>query len=152
MSVPERNTVGVPRVWKGERRSFDQCQTSDMITNIAILTLVFLGAGSSQLLHISSPPHLQLGGRARLECFTTPDADNMTLYSTTWFKDGQEFYRFMPSVLPHAEVFSVPGISIDVNCVSYNLFIYFSTTTLFLMNTRNSLFLSRPRALRARSA
>ena len=83
-----------------------------MTVNIAIPTLLVVGAVSLQILDISSPPHLQLGGRARLECFQP--LDNRTLQSTKWFKDGEEFYRFMPSVLPHVELFPVPGVTIDV--------------------------------------
>ena len=88
---------------------------SIMTLNIGLLTLVVAGAGS-----LSSPSHLQLGGRARLEC--PGPLDKVRLYSSKWFKDGEEFYRFMPSVLPHAEVFPVPGVTIDVKYFTIFLF------------------------------
>ena len=35
------------------------------------------------------------------------------LYSVKWYKDGQEFYRFMPSMPDHMDVFYVAGVTID---------------------------------------
>ena len=70
------------------------------------------GGGSLELISLSSPPHLQLGHGARLSC--NYDLHNTSLYSLKWYKDGEEFYRFMPSMEPSIEVFAVPGVSIDV--------------------------------------
>ena len=35
------------------------------------------------------------------------------VYSVKWYKDGQEFYRIMPSMEDQFRVFSVPGVTID---------------------------------------
>ena len=43
------------------------------------------------------------------------DLQNSSLYSVKWYKDGNEFYRYMPSILPTTEVFAVAGIMIDVS-------------------------------------
>lgn len=72
----------------------------------------FEGGGSLELVSLSTPPHLQLGHGSRLRC--NYDLHNTSLYSLKWYKDGEEFYRFMPSMDPMIEVFAVPGVSIDV--------------------------------------
>lgn len=41
--------------------------------------------------------------------------DGEDLYSVKWYKDGHEFYRYLPSNFPPALVFRMPGISVDVS-------------------------------------
>jgi hypothetical protein len=36
------------------------------------------------------------------------------LYSVKWYKDGYEFYRYVPRDQPPAQVFTLNGISVDV--------------------------------------
>ena len=49
---------------------------------------------------------------ARLECHF--DLDDETLYSVKWYKDGNEFYRYVPRDMPPAQVFPLPGVTVDV--------------------------------------
>ena len=41
------------------------------------------------------------------------DLEGSELYSVKWYKDGQEFYRFMPSMPDHMDMFKVAGVTID---------------------------------------
>ena len=38
-----------------------------------------------------------------------------TLYSVKWYKDDQEFYRFVPNDRPKLQVFKTQGIQVDVS-------------------------------------
>lgn len=37
------------------------------------------------------------------------------LYSVKWYKDGSEFYRYLPGETPPARAFSLPGISVNLS-------------------------------------
>ncbi|KOX81021.1 hypothetical protein WN51_05708 [Melipona quadrifasciata] len=43
------------------------------------------------------------------------DLGGEELYSVKWYKDGAEFFRFMPSSMPAGRDFSVDGVYVDVN-------------------------------------
>ena len=49
------------------------------------------------------------------------DLEDSELYSVKWYKDGQEFYRFMPTVSDHTDVFSVAGVTIDLQQSNQNI-------------------------------
>ena len=59
------------------------------------------------------PGQLILGSGASLGC--DYNLEGSKLYSVKWYKDGQEFFRFMPSMDNKIEVFSVRGVSVDVS-------------------------------------
>ena len=65
--------------------------------------------GSS--LNFSLPP--VLGQSAQLGCQYS--LANSSLYSVKWYKNGQEFFRYMPSMARTFEVFHVSGVSLDVS-------------------------------------
>lgn len=43
------------------------------------------------------------------------DLDGDVLYSVKWYKDGNEFYRYVPRDMPPALVFPLNGINVDVS-------------------------------------
>ena len=43
------------------------------------------------------------------------DLGGEDLYSVKWYKDGAEFFRFMPGSRPSGRDFSVDGVYVDVN-------------------------------------
>lgn len=43
------------------------------------------------------------------------EMEGESLYSVKWYKDGFEFYRYVPRDMPPAQVFPLPGIDIDVS-------------------------------------
>ena len=58
------------------------------------------------------PQQLILGQSAQLAC--DYDLEQSRLYSVKWYKDGKEFYRFMPSMENKVQVFRVDGVNVDV--------------------------------------
>ncbi|ERL93758.1 hypothetical protein D910_11044 [Dendroctonus ponderosae] len=38
-----------------------------------------------------------------------------TLYSVKWYKDGNEFYRYVPRNSPATQVFPLVGVTVDVS-------------------------------------
>lgn len=59
------------------------------------------------------PKYTVRGQNIILECRYHLGID--TLYSVKWYKDGYEFYRYVPRDTPPAQVFQQPGVYIDVS-------------------------------------
>ncbi|KAG8328808.1 hypothetical protein J6590_101197, partial [Homalodisca vitripennis] len=60
-------------------------------------------------LHIDK--HTVRGNDSLLQC--KYDLQDETLYSVKWYKDGHEFYRFVPRDFPIVQVFPVPGVYVN---------------------------------------
>ena len=48
------------------------------------------------------------------------DLGDMNLYSVKWYKDGSEFFRYMPDYDPRSQAVKNSGITVDVS-----IFLYF---------------------------
>ena len=72
---------------------------------------------------LTVPGQLILGSGASLGC--DYNLEGSKLYSVKWYKDGQEFFRFMPSMDNKIEVFSVRGVNVDVSGKLKKTFFYF---------------------------
>lgn len=70
-----------------------------------------------------------MGNSTRLEC--KYDLQGEKLYTVKWYKDGNEFYRFLPGELPEVQVFEVPGVHVDVSPNFLNKKLY---TLIFFSN------------------
>ncbi|KAJ6222712.1 hypothetical protein RDWZM_001257 [Blomia tropicalis] len=88
-----------------------------MITSylfVIIVQIILCGTGSNALritlLDIPSP--LVMGESAELTC--NYDLDDHTLYSFKWYKDGFEFYRYVPRDYPQIQYLKIAGINVDV--------------------------------------
>lgn len=57
---------------------------------------------------------------AQLQC--DYDLGNDTLYSVKWYKEHEEFYRFVPKAHPQANSYKVEGVHVDV---SYSVLVVF---------------------------
>ena len=66
---------------------------------------------------VSAPPQLILGQSATLEC--NFDLEGSRLYSVKWYKNGEEFYRYMPAMERQYDVFRVQGVHIDLAYSNY---------------------------------
>lgn len=75
-----------------------------------------------RLTEVRIPNHTVRDSSARLECHF--DLDGEALYSVKWYKDGNEFYRYVPRDMPPAQVFILPGVSVDVSITKY-IFCFF---------------------------
>ncbi|XP_035916462.1 uncharacterized protein LOC118514063 [Anopheles stephensi] len=64
------------------------------------------------LTEVRVPKHTIKGHSVRLECHY--DMEGEALYSVKWYKDGYEFYRYVPRDDPPGTVFPQPGIIVDL--------------------------------------
>ena len=65
------------------------------------------------MMELVVPQHVVRGQSVRLEC--NFNLDNVVLYSVKWYKDGNEFYRYVPKEKPPVLVFALPGVTVDVS-------------------------------------
>lgn len=59
------------------------------------------------------PAYEREGGRTLLGCLY--DMEGEALYSVKWYKDGREFFRFVPKNNPQMSFFIRPGVHVDVS-------------------------------------
>ena len=59
------------------------------------------------------PAYKIVGESARLFCQYNLEGDK--LYSVKWFKGDDEFYRYIPRDVPPAQIFLLPGVSVNVS-------------------------------------
>ncbi len=74
-----------------------------------------------KILQVKVPPAALSGHHVQLECVFSPDGDS--IYAVKWYRGVDEFYRYVPAEEPHATVFPLNGIEVDVSSLShaYNL-------------------------------
>lgn len=65
-----------------------------------------------RLKEVHVPSHTVVNSTVRFECHY--DLDGEALYSVKWYKELNEFYRYVPRDFPAAHVFSLPGIHVNV--------------------------------------
>ncbi|XP_055639394.1 uncharacterized protein LOC129777250 [Toxorhynchites rutilus septentrionalis] len=65
-----------------------------------------------KLMEVRVPKHTIKDNPVRLECHYEMEGD--ALYAVKWYKDGNEFYRYVPRDNPPAQVFPQTGINVDV--------------------------------------
>ncbi|KAK8775881.1 hypothetical protein V5799_030779 [Amblyomma americanum] len=63
------------------------------------------------ILKMDVQPVGALGGAVSLFC--SHDFEGVPLYSVKWFKDDQEFYRFVPSMEPPATTYKVESVKVN---------------------------------------
>ncbi|XP_017468975.1 PREDICTED: uncharacterized protein LOC108360977 [Rhagoletis zephyria] len=67
---------------------------------------------SLTMTEVDIPNHIMRFKSAVLGCRYTMDGES--LYSVKWYKDGYEFYRYLPRDKPPAQAFPLPGVSVDL--------------------------------------
>lgn len=72
-----------------------------------------------KLTELKIDKHTVRGNGTVLECKF--ELEGETLYAIKWYKDGHEFYRYLPKDEPQIQVFNVSGVHVDV---SFFLFIF----------------------------
>ncbi len=65
------------------------------------------------MLDVTIPPHAIRGQDVKLKCKYDLQGDK--LYSIKWYRNGREFYRYIPSDNPRTTVFNGDGINVDVS-------------------------------------
>ena len=66
-----------------------------------------------KLLRVIIPPYILQGEMALLQCQYELESD--ILYSVTWYKDHEEFYRYVPSATPTKHSYLLEGIEVNVS-------------------------------------
>lgn len=65
------------------------------------------------MIEVRVPNYTVKDNVVRLECHY--DMEDEKLYSVKWYKDGNEFYRYLPRDHPPASLFPLAGIIVDVS-------------------------------------
>jgi hypothetical protein len=71
-----------------------------------------------RMIEVRVPNYTVKDNTVKLECHY--DMEDEKLYSVKWYKDGHEFYRYLPRDHPPATLFTQNGITVDVSC-NFNL-------------------------------
>lgn len=66
---------------------------------------------------VSVPQYRIPGDMALLQCDYNLGNDN--LYAVKWYKDNEEFFKFLPKARPEASSYSVEGIHVDVSLIHF---------------------------------
>uniref|UniRef100_A0A1B0CVS5 Ig-like domain-containing protein n=1 Tax=Lutzomyia longipalpis TaxID=7200 RepID=A0A1B0CVS5_LUTLO len=89
-------------------------------------TKYFAGSiAALRLTEVRIPNHTVRGSSARMECHYEMDGE--ALYSVKWYKDGNEFYRYVPR--------DMPPVQFPPTCVSVDL--HNSTDSLVMLQSVN---------------
>lgn len=70
------------------------------------------------MLQVVVPAYRVRGQSAPLECEFSLGTD--TLYSVKWYRDNEEFYRYMPKYDPPKHAYKLEGVKVDVSIRSYS--------------------------------
>lgn len=65
------------------------------------------------MIEVRVPNYTVKDNTVNLECHY--DMEDEKLYSVKWYKDGHEFYRYLPRDHPPATLFTQNGITVDVS-------------------------------------
>lgn len=71
--------------------------------------------GGVKWVNVNVPRYRVPGEMAQLQC--NYELGNDTLYSVKWYKDNEEFFKYVPKATPKATKYRVEGVHIDVSCV-----------------------------------
>ncbi|XP_042880319.1 uncharacterized protein LOC122258437 [Penaeus japonicus] len=77
------------------------------------LRLHKVSCGGLRLRETSIPPYKLRGETAELRCDFEPE--DSPIYSVKWFKDDEEFYRYVPRDEPSYQIFPRVGLSVDMD-------------------------------------
>ena len=100
------------------------------------------GVGAIRLVQVAVPSLIQAGGSASLVCDV--DMEDERLYAVKWYKDNEEFFRYVPRDSADFIVYDVRGVVVNVNLslyLSLSLFLF----VIFLFFFFVLCFLARPR-------
>lgn len=80
------------------------------------ILLVAVSCGLSWV-RVNVPQYRVPGEMAQLHCDYELGED--TLYSVKWYKDHEEFYRYVPKANPIQHAYRLEGIQVDVSFTTY---------------------------------
>ncbi|XP_050720841.1 cell adhesion molecule 3-like [Eriocheir sinensis] len=80
-------------------------------TVLLLLPCLHAVTAGLRITKVEVPRYLIVGKQATLRCHLALEGD--VLYSLKWWKDGKQFYQYIPQNDPPNVVFTVPGITIN---------------------------------------
>ncbi|XP_066954792.1 junctional adhesion molecule 2A-like [Macrobrachium rosenbergii] len=80
-------------------------------TTILLLRSLLVCGQGVVLTSVEVPEHVSRGQDVELKCLW--NLTSHKLYSVKWYRDGREFFRFMPSESPPKAVYDQPGIHVN---------------------------------------
>ncbi|XP_060535924.1 uncharacterized protein LOC132707915 [Cylas formicarius] len=81
---------------------------------LTVLLKATQSAGSGlKWVRVNVPQYRVPGETAMLQC--DYDLGNDTLYSVKWYKEHEEFYRYVPKARPQANWYKVEGVHVDMS-------------------------------------
>ncbi|XP_076653129.1 uncharacterized protein LOC143359227 [Halictus rubicundus] len=86
-----------------------------LLSRLAALYVLMLHSGvvALRMTALQIPHHVVLNETVRMQC--NFNLDDERLYSVKWYKDGHEFYRFVPQDKPKVQTFVVPGVHVNTH-------------------------------------
>ncbi|CAN8029719.1 unnamed protein product [Ixodes persulcatus] len=83
-----------------------------LLLQLLLLVGAEMGTGDLRLIKVDVPPNALLGGSARLRCRFK--LGNTPLYSVRWYKEDQEFFRYVPGDHPPKNAFPLKDVTVNV--------------------------------------
>ncbi|XP_056643800.1 uncharacterized protein LOC130449804 isoform X1 [Diorhabda sublineata] len=80
---------------------------------LAGLVYTVSSGGGLKWVRVTVPQYRTPGETATLHCDF--DLGNDTLYAVKWYKEHEEFYRFVPKARPQAHSYEVDGVHVDMS-------------------------------------
>lgn len=65
-----------------------------------------------RLSQLDMPPTTVVGDTIEMSCLY--ELDNDSLYAVKWYKNGHEFFRFVPQDSPNGQYLKMDGVKVDV--------------------------------------
>ncbi|KAF7495472.1 hypothetical protein SSS_05190 [Sarcoptes scabiei] len=93
--------------------SVRSCSTINSITFLMIAIFLIESIDSLRITLLDIPSPLVVGESTELTC--NYDLEDNVLYSFKWYKDGIEFYRYVPRDYPPIQFLKMSGINVDVH-------------------------------------
>ncbi|XP_034195108.1 uncharacterized protein LOC117611268 [Osmia lignaria lignaria] len=94
------------------RMRFEMNQRALLSRLIAISAfMLHSGILALRMTALQIPQHVVLNETVRMQC--NFNLDNEVLYSVKWYKDGHEFYRYLPRDVPSVQTFRVTGVNVN---------------------------------------
>lgn len=106
--IPRKGTNRSPPTNMTNSDPFRSLSVSLSSTVVAVINCL-------RLTEVRIPNHTVRHTDAHLECHY--DLDGEALYSVKFYKDGNEFYRYVPRDLPPVLIFNQTGVTVDVSTV-----------------------------------
>ncbi|KAJ8940088.1 hypothetical protein NQ318_022566 [Aromia moschata] len=82
-----------------------------IVAGLNMIAAVSMGSGIKWV-RVNVPQYRVPGETAMLQC--DYNLGNDTLYAVKWYKEHEEFYRFVPKARPQANWYKVEGVHVDM--------------------------------------